>query len=55
MSMLKKYKLHALTPNDESRSNYYQSRKWNFEDYRAACLSSSGQINIGGGHAADKQ
>ncbi len=55
LGLLKKYKLHALTPDDESTRDYYQQEKWHFEDYRAACSPSSSKTNIGSEHAADEQ
>jgi len=55
LGLLKKYKLHALTPSDESTRDYYLQQKGHFEDYRAACSPSSSKANIGGGHAAHEQ
>jgi hypothetical protein len=55
LALLKKYKLHALTPNDESTRAYYQSQKWHFEDYRATCSPSSSKTSMGSGHAANEQ
>ncbi|MEO6215314.1 MAG: hypothetical protein ABIO86_04740 [Sphingomonas sp.] len=55
IGLLKKYKLHALTPNDESTSEYYQSQKSHFEDYRATCNPSLSKTNTGSGHVAHEQ
>ena len=55
LGLLKKYKIHALTPNDESTRDYYQQQKWHFDDARAACNRSSNKTSIGSGGAAHEQ